>query len=391
MDNSKVNIEQGNKGKKIRLNGNKFTDAEDYLSEKYDFRRNVLSLEIEGKDKNSTNYLPVNENSLYRELQHTRNSISLANIMALLKSDFVPDYDPIQTYFKSLNWDGNNCHIDNLAGYIKATDGDEWKSHFKKHLVRTVRCALDSNYFNKQALIIVHEVQDSGKSSFIRFLNPPALSEYISEDVTTDKDSRILLVKNFIINLDELDKLTKTEIAAVKSFISKDQINERLPYDRKNSVLKRRASFFGSTNKFELLDDPTGSVRWLCFEIISIDWSYREKIDINQVWAEAYNLYKTGFEANLTRDELSKNELRNKKFQVLSIERELIQNLFEPDPEKNIINFQTATGVLDKLTGLTNLSNKLSSVNVGKALSMLDFPKGRETEGRIHGYYLKQK
>lgn len=378
------------KGKTIRLVKNKFTDAEDYLSKKYDFRRNVLSLEIEISDKDARNYRPVNENSLYRELQHKGNTISLANILAILKSDFVTDFDPIKSYFESLVWD--NCsHIEKLAEYIETNDVDEWKTNFKKHLVRTVKCALDNDYFNKQALILVHSAQNSGKSTFIRFLCPPELSAHIAEDVTTDKDSRILLVKNFIINLDELDKLNKQEIGAVKSFISKNQINERLPFDRKNSVLKRRASFFGSTNRHELLDDPTGSVRWLCFEINKINWAYKERIDINQVWAEAYNLYKTGFICDLTREELERNEERNRGFQVLSIERELIQRLCEPDNDRCIDNFRTATDIFDKISGYTNLSNKLNVVQIGKALRSLGFPEGKETKDRIRGYYIKIK
>jgi len=396
MDNLKATnelpkgIDPVPKGKTIRLIKNKFTDAEDYLSKKYDFRRNVLTLEIEIKEKDESLFRPVNENSLYRELQHKGNTISLANILAILKSDFVPDFDPIRTYFDSLVWNGEN-HINKLAGYVKTNDQKEWINHFTKHIVRTVKCAIDPDYFNKQALILVHALQNSGKSTFIRFLCPPELVAYIAEDVTTDKDSRILLVKNFIINLDELDKFNKQEIAAVKSFISKNQINERLPFDRKNSILKRRASFYGSTNKNELLDDPTGSVRWLCFEIVSIDWSYKEGIDINQVWAEAYYLYKSGFKCDLTREELEKNEERNKEFQILSIERELIQKLFEPDYEKNLENFKTATEVFDTLTGLTNLSRSLSRVQIGKALNMLNYPKGKETKERISGYYIKQK
>jgi predicted P-loop ATPase len=369
---------------------NKFTEAEQYLTDKYDFRRNILSLEIEIKRKEDVRWEPVNENSLFRELQKTGNGIALNVIVALLRSDFIPDYDPLDRYFTSLRWNHEN-HIDKLAWYVKAVDEGEWTKHFKKHLVRSVACALDENYFNKQALIIVQELQNSGKSTFIRFLCPPALDEYIAEDVTTDKDSRILLVKNFIINLDELDKLNKKEIAAVKSFISKVQINERLPYDRKNSILKRRASFFGSTNNFEILDDPTGSVRWVCFDIKGIDFNYSKKIDINQVWAEAYHLYKSGFEYELTKEEIRKNEERNKRFQVLSMERELIVKLFEPAEEKDFDNFWTATEVLEKLNGLSNLGHKLNRVQVGKALSILGFPKGQKTENRISGYFLKLK
>lgn len=369
---------------------NRFIQSEQYLDRNYNFRRNILSLDIELNKKGTKNFEVVNENSLFRELQRTGYGISVNNIISLLKSDFVPDYDPLKNYFTKLKYDGQN-HIDRLAGYVKAVNQVEWQKHFKKHLVRTVACALDENYFNKQALIIVHEKQNSGKSTFIRFLCPSQLNEYIAEDVSTDKDSRILLVKNFIINLDELDKLNKKEIATVKSFISKVQINERLPYDRKNSILKRRASFFGSTNNFEILDDPTGSVRWLCFDIYEINFNYKKEIDINQVWGEALHLYKSGFKFELTKEEIKQNEERNKRFQVLSMERELIAKLFEPDEEKNIKHFMTATDVLDKLQGLSNIGQKLNKVQIGKALNSLKFPKGQATNNRISGYYLKLK
>lgn len=369
---------------------NKFIQSERYLSNKYDFQRNTLSLDIEIKRKEEKKFIPVNENSLYRELQRTGHGIAINNIIALLKSDFVPDYDPLTEYFKSLKYDGQN-HIDILAGYIKAVDQAEWIKHFKKQLVRTVACALEEKYFNKQALILVHEKQNSGKSTFIRFLCPPKLQEYIAEDVTTDKDSRILLVKNFIINLDELDKLNKKEIAAVKSFISKEQINERLPYDRKNSIIKRRASFYGSTNNFQILDDPTGSVRWLCFDITSINFAYRKEVNIDQVWAEAYHLYNNGFKYELTAEEIRHNEERNKKFQVISVERELIVQYFEPDTDKNKGNFLTSTQILGKLQTYTSHAHRLNPIQLGKALKSLGIPTGKETDDRISGYYLIEK
>ncbi|MDB4583448.1 virulence-associated E family protein [Draconibacterium sp.] len=377
--------------KTVPINRNKFSLAEQYLANKYEFRLNTVSLVVEYRKKGTEKFEILNENSIFRELQNMDLGLSITNLIALLKSDFVPQYDPFVEYFENLPpWNGKD-NISNLASYVKAVDGKEWKEHLKKHLVRSVACALDENYFNKQALIIVHELQNSGKSTFIRFLCPPKLNYYIAEDVTTDKDSRILLVKNFIINLDELDKLSRKEVAAVKSFISKVQINERLPYDRKNSILRRKASFFGSTNNFELLDDPTGSVRWLCFDITGIDFNYSKQIDINQVWAEAHHLYKSGFQFELTKEEIQRNEERNKNFQVLSMERELISKLYEPDEEKNFCNFMTATDVLDKLHGLSNIAGKLNKVQVGKALTVLGFPKGKEMDDRRSGYYLKLK
>jgi predicted P-loop ATPase len=378
-----------NEEKKISIFPNKFTEAEDYLSTRYEFRRNVVSLQIEYRDTYTETYRELNENSLFRELQKVGKSISMNNLIALLKSDFVADFDPILTYFSKLKWDGRD-HISKLASYVKARDNEEWIKHFKKHLVRTVACSLIPDYYNKQALIIIDPKQDSGKSTFCRFLCPPALSDYIAEDVSVDKDSRILLAKNLIINLDELAILSKRDIAQLKSFISKDKINERLPYDRKNTVLPRRASFVGSSNSLEILNDETGTVRWLCFDIISINWSYKAEIDINQVWAEAYHLFQTGFKYNLTKEELLTNEERNRRFQKLTIERELLQKLFDPDNERNPNNFMTATDVMLKIKDLSNVGNHITKENTGRALKQLNYPEGRDTHSR-YGYFITQK
>ncbi|MGV3464146.1 MAG: VapE domain-containing protein [Heyndrickxia sp.] len=65
------------------------------------------------------------------------------------------------------------------------------------------------------------------------------------------------------MNLDELSSLAKHEINSLKPLFSKDVINERLPYERKNSIIHRTASFIGSTNMAEFLTGETGSVHWL--------------------------------------------------------------------------------------------------------------------------------
>ena len=283
-----------------RIIQNAFTRAEDYLSERYQFRYNEVKCTFEYKEHNTKNFKALNENTIFRELQKSGKQISMTNLIALFKSDFITNYDPLKNYFEKLPaWDGKD-HIKYLASFIEAKD-KSFSLHLKKHLIRTVACALDADYFNKQAFILVHKKQNSGKSTFCRFLCPPNLKEYIAEDITTDKDSRILLAKNLLINLDELAMLSKKDINSLKALLSKQQINERLPYDRKNTILPRRCSFVGSTNETEFLNDETGTVRWLCFEIENIDWDYSKKVEINKVYAQAYHYYKnTEFDYNLT-------------------------------------------------------------------------------------------
>ncbi len=365
-----------------------FHIAEEYLSSYYKFRFNTIALDIECCKKGTHNWESLNENSLFLEMQKKGIKISINNLIAILKSEFVPHYNPIKNYFENLpKWDNKTDYINNLANYVHPLDRDNFNKHFKKWMVRTVKCSLIDRYFNKQAFVLVHKAQNSGKSSFCRFLCPEPLSQYLAEDISNDKDARILLCKNFLINLDELSSLAKKEINTLKSYFSKDQINERLPYDRKNTILPRISSFIGSTNRDTFLDDETGSVRWLCFQITGINWNYRKEVNIDLVWSQAYALAFSDFESEMTFDEIQENENRNRNYQILSTEQELISKYY------NISNeikgtFATSTDILVRLS---SLGIKLSSVQIGKALNALGFERIKHKTRQSYGYWVEEK
>lgn len=366
-----------------------FHQAEDYLQKHFDFRYNTISLDIEYSPKKQNRFSILNENQLFVTINKAGIKVSMDKLICILKSDFVPHYNPLTTYFQQLpKWDGQD-HIRLLASHLHTEQPAQLQAQFKKWLVRCVRSTMEPSYYNKQAFIIVHSKQNSGKTSFCRFLCPPALSQYIAENISDDKDSRISLVKNFLINLDELSSLARHEINSLKALFSKDCINERLPYDRKNSVIPRTANFIGSTNMAEFLTDETGSVRWLCFEISNIDWAYRQKVDINKVWAQAYALYLSGFHADMTTAEVDENEARNQKFQQRSAEAELIPTLLQPsDPTNAFAVFMTATDVLQYLQVWSTL--RLNKVMIGRAMPLCGFHRLKDSKTDRYGYWAIQ-
>jgi predicted P-loop ATPase len=374
---------------KRSFTANKFVLAQEYIKKHFVIRRNIVTQEYECRDINKTEFESMNENNIFIKMQISGLNLSMNNLIALLKSNFILDYNPFTEYFNNLPaWDGKTDYIAFLASFVKTKDRQRFDNHFKKWLVRVVACALVENIFNKQAFVLVHDKQNSGKSTFCRFLCPPVLQNYIAENLSIDKDSRILLCRNLLINLDELSTLSKVEINSLKSLFSKDKINERLPYDRRNSILPRRCSFIGSTNQVEFLNDETGSVRWLCFIIDEIDWNYSTKVNIDMVYAQAYNLFKNGFEYNLTQEEVKENDEYNKQFQILTSEKELINKFFRPGSKENHELFWTATDILLNLSHLTENKVKLSPVNIGRALKVNGFERVKDNVTRIYGYYI---
>lgn len=374
-----------------------FHIVERYISKKYDIRFNEISLDIEWKLKSNEKWESCNENTLWVELRKKNIAVGISGLKSLLKSDFVTRFNPLEGYFNSLpEWDGEVDYIEQYAGFVKLApeeNREQFVYHFKKWIVRAVKCALIEGYFNKQAFVLTDDGnrgQNMGKSTWCRYLCPPDLSKYIAEDISlNDKDTRVMICKNFLINLDELAVLSKKEINQLKSLFSKDKVNERLPYDSKNTILPRIASFIGSTNQSTFLHDETGSVRWLCFVVESIDWTYNSKLnpfDINNLWMQAYALSKDqNFNSDFTREDVVTNEARNEKFQYISNERELIQKCFEPSDKESGV-FLTASEITLIIKPYSGINN-INPIQVGKALKSLNFFRTKTSSG--YGYYVK--
>jgi len=374
----------------------KFEKVEQLISETYDLRYNEVSSEIEFKLHNSdvTEHTPLNEDNVYRFLQHNNIEFSMSKLSSLLRSDYVSRFNPFKYYFEHLpEWlpKSDPDYIQTLCGYIPVQDSVRFEVQFRKTLVRTIACALTDTTINKQALILVHEEQNSGKTTFIRWLCPNFLSKYIAENISTDKDSLIALSDNLMINMDELATLSRAEINSLKSMFSKETIKVRRPYDKTASSAPRRASFFGSTNKAEFLTDETGSVRWLCFDLTGrINWDYKKDINIDDVWRQAYTLYKTGFKYELTADEIESNEKANQQYQVTTTEIELIQKHYTPGTKELHDAFYQAT---DFLTNLVEKypAARLNTSSIGKALKLLGFERvcKRSDKYPVKGYFMQ--
>lgn len=368
-----------------------------FLSSKYDFLYNVILNEVFVREKGHGEYFGVNLNTLYIEAREAGHKTSVAEINTFLCSDYVPRTNPFESYFNSIadHWQEqeHGDYIERFAGYIHVDEPERFTVQFKKWLVRCVVCALDDDYFNKQALIFVQDAQNSGKTTLTRFLIPEPLKDYQAENISVDKDSLIALCQNFAVIQDELSTLSKMEINAQKTLMSKSYIKVRHPYDRRPKVEPRRASIWGSTNKAEFLVDETGSVRWLCFGVRHIDWAYKTEIDINLVWSQAYQLYKTGYRYEMTVQEIQDNELANSKYKTTTVEFELIQKYYSPGTKEQHDQFFTATDLCENLTGRTEGKLKINPVEVGKALKFLGFVqtqrRGHENQlFPVKGYYI---
>ena len=383
MEEDKMLYQTDTEGKTI------FDRTLKYLNSKYSLRFNTISLEFEIKRTSDKKWSDLNLNSLFIELAQSGIDIPVNKLEILVRSHLIDQYNPISEYFESLEqWDGED-HIKNLCSYVKTNNDNAFLYHMEKWFTRAVLCALEKEKINKHCLVLANTIQNSGKSTYLRFFIPRKLMNYLSEDIGLDKDSRIKLCKNLIINLDELSILAKADINSLKAFISKTHINERLPYARKAEYLERICSFVGSTNKTDFLTDESGSVRWIIFEVIEkINFNYSMEIDIDKVWSQAYfNAFKRkGFNPELTLADISENEKRNERFTQMTLEQEMINKFYEPSD--NLEEFKTATEVM---IDLSTQGIRLNHLKIGRALSSFKFPRVKHPQRQIYGYLIRLK
>lgn len=357
----------------------KIKTVEMVLNKEFDFQMDEITRSAEYRVKGEKEFKPMDMNSVNRYLQHQGIKFALNQLKSLLESDFVTRHNPIKEYFEQLPvWDRTTDYIDKLAGYVQTTDQLFFKVQFKKMLVRSIECTLGGRV-NRMIFTLVSEAQEVGKSTFIRSLNPFGDRYYTEAPLNSGKDSTIRLAENFIYNLEELSSLRNVEVNHLKAVISTALVKERKPYDRNETLVPRRCNFFGSTNKEEFLTDIVNT-RWLCFTVESIDWAYTKEVDINKVWAQAYTLYKDGYDAQLTREEKNHRDNVNRGYEVHSTETDLILRYFHPVLE-NVVGaeFMSTTDIQEYLIKNSESQLKLHPIAIGRAMAQLKFRGDRKT------------
>ncbi|TGY27264.1 virulence protein E [Bacteroides caecimuris] len=317
-----------------------------FMDENYEIRRNVVKEQIEFRKK--TPDLPKAQqppfstlrtkdiNTFYINAQMQKIYSSQANLKALVDSDYAKPFNPFVHYFTSLKpWDGKTDYIGQLTKTVKAADQAFFEDSFRRWLVGMVACAIDDAAQNHQ-LMLFHGAQGKGKSTFIRHLLPPELKEYYRNGMINpdNKDHLLQMSSCLIINLDEFDTLSSARMQELKSLITQDVINERKVYDIQNYTFIRRASFIASTNNPHCLPDIGENRRILFNTLLEID--YHTPVNHQGIYAQAYALYRQGFQYWYENQEITFLNNRNEAFRQKDPLEENLFFYFRPARKNDI-------------------------------------------------------
>lgn len=235
-------------------------------------------------------------------------------------------YNPVATWITSEPWDGTPRIPDLLATIVARGEDQTLKEILiRTWLISAVAAVFEPNGVSAHGVLVLQGPQAMGKTAWFKRLVPHHL-EVIADGMSLrpdDKDSVFQVISKWLVELGELDAtFRRSDLAQLKAFLTKDKDILRRAYAKKESSYARRTVFFGSVNEVDFLKDPTGNRRFWTIECESIN--YRHNVDMQQLWAEVYELYRNGDPWILGPDTLALLNTHNEKFEeICSFEEQI--------------------------------------------------------------------
>ncbi len=209
----------------------------------------------------------------------------------------------IKDYLNSLKWDGVPRLDTLLIDYFGAEDTDYTRLVIRKALAAAVARIMHPG-IKFDSMLILSGTQGVGKSTFFRLLG----KDWYSDSLGTfeGKDAAELIQGYWIIEAGELTGMNKSEMNAVKQFLSKIEDVYRMPYGRRTGAFPRSCIIVGTTNDTEFLKDRTGNRRFWPVDLgkCSIKKNIFEQLplEVDQIWAEAVVRWQCGEKLYLEGD-----------------------------------------------------------------------------------------
>lgn len=295
-------------------------------------------------------------------------------------------YDPVTDYLNGIIWDGFqrlDTFFEMYCGAGLKDDSHDVTEYIRKAgvkwmigaVARGLRpgCKVDS-------VIVLEGPQGVGKTTMLETLGGEWYVK--SENVLTDKDSKMLVGRAWIVELAELASVRNTETEAQKAFFSAREDMFRPPYGRKVETFPRRCVFAGTTNETAYLRDETGNRRFWpipCgqFNIAAI------RRDRDQLWAEAVARFKAGeaWYFNATEAALAE-EVANRRLRGTQFADAVWDWWLRMEPSARPRQF-TITDVAVDALDIPKWKVEDAQTAIGRALKKMEFIRKRVSENNV--------
>ena len=119
----------------------------------------------------------------------------------------------------------------------------------------------------------------------------------------------------------------------------------------------------------------------------SIDSPREHPFDYQNIYAQAYALYRQGFRYWFTQEEIQRLAIHNAAYETPRLELELIDTYFRRPNDGEYGEFMPVARALQIVAG--NLVQKLSVFNLGRAFTDMGFEK--VVRSHVRGYIVVQR
>lgn len=315
--------------------------------------------------------------------KHYGKIIPRSSFEEVIKSTYITQYNPILDFIEkheSCISDGNfeqwvNC----MDLKNKSVNRTTVVHFFRKWYVGMIAQALDGEYPNEFFLSILSNQQGIGKSTLLRkFVLPVDLHQYIMEhELTFDDDFKVIMGQGLLIIDDEMDGRTYEAEKSFKNLLSTKELTTRRKYDRRISNIKRRASFAGSGNNLFVVKEKQNR-RILPIEVSKIHYDSLDKLKLDELFMEAYRLYKNGFKYSYEyTDDKMLEELFVDYRQVSDLDLIFDEFIEAPSDAKDIF-YITSLDLLQTLNEkYGRLSKMINSKSIGNLMVELKIDRVR--------------
>jgi predicted P-loop ATPase len=396
------------------LKSNKVRQIISFLEEHYEIRINRFKQsqkEIVSKTKKYA--FPPSLDDISLHLQENEIAVSDSILRKIINSpNQISTYDPITEYFYSIGdaYQGVS-HIDKFCAMIKAVNyGDRVGQNyyqnrltqvFRKWMVASVACSLRIQQ-NEVALGLIQEEEGTGKTTICNWLCPEPLKMMFtrSDREKNGFNIRHAFTENFIVLFDEFLGLNHFTAETFKSTMSAVDIDVKERHDpfpvRKPRIANAMFTTNNKTGRNKgFLFPGLGTRRFACIHIESIEYDrIMEDIDVNQMWSEAYTLFRGGFNYKWQPKDFQEFAEMNERFMIETNAVQIIEANFCKPSNGHAGMWMTPTELMvlfkeKRLAGRDSLA-ELSPEKIGIALRQLGYEKkGKRIDGLTkYPYYV---
>lgn len=258
----------------------------------YNFQLNELTNQIEIERKpipgNFLNTLYIELAERYKLDINSQKAIDTVYLISRRNS-----YHPVKNYLDNCNQSLEKNIWDNLGFHCFGLEDKSATLHIQRQLIASIARIYKAPCKVDTALVLQSDQQGIGKGKFWEAIGGDWYSSSLG-DLKNIKEDKIILHSAWIHEWGEIDRVIGMQSSEqIKSFISEQWDNIRLPYERSASRLNRKCILVGTTNKRDFIKDPTGNRRFpiISPKYINYDWVIKNR---DHILASAKVAFQTG-------------------------------------------------------------------------------------------------